>query len=186
MPVVLVTRDVNEAQLLADRMVVIERGRLVRAGSTAQGMADPEALRAMGIRELAAMLPATVAEHLGDGLTRLEGATGPLFLPGVEAVPGTPVRVRILAHGVILSRDRPQGLSAQNILAGTITRIVPGAGPGVIVHVAVGADEIVARITRRAADQLGLRPGASVHAILESLSVARDHIARDEPVRSRG
>jgi molybdate transport system ATP-binding protein len=59
MPVVLVTHDVNEAQLLADRMVVIEKGRVVRAGTTAEVMADPDALRAMGIREVAAMLPAT-------------------------------------------------------------------------------------------------------------------------------
>ena len=47
MPVVLVTHDMNEAQLLADRMVVIERGRVVHEGTTAQVMTDPEALRAI-------------------------------------------------------------------------------------------------------------------------------------------
>lgn len=178
MPVLLVTHDVNEAQLLADRMVVIEAGRVVREGTTAAVMADAEALRAMGIREVAVMLPATVAEHLPDGLTRLDAATGPLFLPTVEGAPGTRVRLRIMAHEVILSRARPEGLSAQNILAGTVARIVPGAGPGVMVHVAVGDHAIIARITRRAADQLALRPGDTVHAILKSMSVARDHVAR--------
>jgi molybdate transport system ATP-binding protein len=177
MPVVLVTHDMNEAQLLADRMVVIEKGRVVRQGTTAEVMADPQALRAMGIREVAAMLPATIAEHGDDGLTRLEAATGPLYLPTVDGAPGTRVRVRVMAHEVILSRGRPEGLSAQNILAGRITRIVPGGGPGVMVHVAVGEDEILARITRRAAEQLGLRQGDSVHAILKSMSVARDHVA---------
>ncbi len=178
MPVVLVTHDVNEAQLLADRMVVIAQGAVVRAGTTAEVMADAEALRAMGIRELAVMLPATVAEHLPDGLSRLDAPTGPLFLPTVAGEPGTRVRVRIMAHDVILSRDRPEGLSAQNILEGRITRIAPGQGPGVVVHVAVGGHEILARITRRAADQLELRPGDTVHAILKSMSVARDHVAR--------
>jgi molybdate transport system ATP-binding protein len=177
MPVVLVTHDMNEAQLLADRMAVIERGQVVREGTTAEVMADPEAMRAMGIREVAAMLPATVVGPLPDGLTRLEAATGPLFLPGVEAPVGARVRVRIMAHEVILSRLRPEGLSAQNILAGRILRIVPGTGPGVMVHLAVGEDEILARITRRAADQLALRPGDMVHAILKSMSVARDHVA---------
>lgn len=188
MPVVLVTHDVNEAQLLADRMVVIERGQVVRAGTTAEVMADAEALRAMGIREVAAMLPATLAEHLPDGLSRLDAATGPLFLPTIEGALGTRLRVRIMAHEVILSRARPEGLSAQNILAGQVTRIVPGAGPGVIVHVAVGDHEILARITRRAAEQLGLQQGDIVHAILKSMSVARDHVARahdDEHAASR-
>lgn len=178
MPVVLVTHDVNEAQLLADRMVVIEKGRVVRGGATAEVMADPHALGAMGIREVAAMLPAIVAEHLAEGLTRLDAPTGPLFLPSVGGAPGTRVRVRIMAHEVIVSRARPEGLSAQNILAGTVTRIVPGAGPGVMVHVGVGGHEILARITRRAADQLGLQPGDTVHAILKSMSIARDHVAR--------
>jgi len=177
MPVVLVTHDMNEAQLLADRMVVIERGRVVGAGTTAQVMADPEALRAMGIREVAAMLPAVIAEHGPDGLTRLDAATGPLFLPGVEGAPGTQVRVRIMAHEVILSRARPEGLSAQNILAGTVTQIVAGKGPAVTVHVRVGDHEILSRITRRAAEQMALRPGETIHAILKSMSVARDHVA---------
>jgi molybdate transport system ATP-binding protein len=178
MPVILVTHDMNEAQLLADRMVVIEGGRVVHAGTTAQVMADPEALRAMGIREVAVMLPAMVAEHLPDGLTRLEAPTGPLFLPTVEGAPGTRVRVRIMAHEVIVSRARPEGLSAQNILAGTVTEIVTGKGPAVMVHMDVGGHEILARITRRAAAQMALEPGDTIHAILKSMSVARDHVAR--------
>lgn len=178
MPVVLVTHDVNEAQLLADRMAVIERGRLLCAGTTAEVMADTEALRALGIRELAALLPATVVEHGDDGLTRLAAAGESLYLPAVDAAVGAQVRVRILAHEVILSRARPEGLSAQNILAGRVTRISPGAGPGVLVHLTVDGHELLARITRRALDQLRLQPGDAVHAILKSMSVARDHITR--------
>jgi molybdate transport system ATP-binding protein len=178
MPVVLVTHDMNEAQLLADRMLVIEQGREVRQGSTAQVMSDPGALRAMGIREVAALLPATVVGHDADGLTRLDAPTGPLVLPGIDAPVGTRLRVRILAHEVILSRDRPQGLSAQNILPGRITQIVRGAGPGAMVHIDMAGHEVLARITRRAADQMGLHPGDAVHAILKAMSVARDHVAR--------
>jgi len=177
MPVVLVTHDINEAQLLADRMVVIEKGSVIGKGTTAQVMADAQALRAMGLRELAVMLPATIKEHLEDGLTRLEAAAGPLFLPSVEGAPGTRVRVRIMAHDVILSRGRPEGLSAQNILAGHVARITAASGPGVVVHVAAGETEILAHITRRAADQLGLQSGDPVYAIVKSMSVARDHVA---------
>ncbi|MDD7970666.1 molybdenum ABC transporter ATP-binding protein [Roseinatronobacter alkalisoli] len=177
MPVVLVTHDVNEAQLLADRMVVIEKGQVVHSGTTAQVMADAGALRALGIRDVAAMLPATIREQLADGLTELDAATGPLYLPMIDGPPGMRVQVRIMAHDVILSRARPEGLSAQNILAGHVAQIVPGAGPGVMVHVMVGPHEILARISRRAADQMALQPGDPVHAILKTMSVARDHIA---------
>lgn len=177
MPVVLVTHDVNEAQLLADRMAVIEGGRMLREGTTAEVMADAEALRAMGIREVAAMLPAVVGEHLPDGLSRLDTSAGPLFLPLVDAAPGARIRVRIMAHEVIVARTRPEGLSAQNILAGQVIRLVPGKGPAITVHLAIGGYEILARITRRAAEQLALKPGDQAHAIIKSMSVARDHVA---------
>jgi molybdate transport system ATP-binding protein len=178
MPVVLVTHDMNEAQLMGDRMLVIDQGRVVRQGTTAEVMSDPNALRAMGIREVAALLPAVIAEHGDDGLTRLDAPTGPLFLPGITGAPGTALRVRILAPEVILSRDRPQGLSAQNIRPGRILRIVHGGGPGAMVHIDMAGHEVLARITRRAAQQMQLQPGDAVHAILKSMSVARDHVAR--------
>lgn len=177
MPVVLVTHDMNEAQLLADRMLVLDQGQTLREGTTAQVMSDPAALRAMGIREVAAMLPAVIMAHDPDGLTQVDTTAGPLFLPGITGAIGTKIRVRIMAHEVILSRARPEGLSAQNILAGTITRIVAGHGPAVIVHVALGTDEILARITRRAVSQMNLQPGDTVHAILKSMSIARDQLA---------
>jgi molybdate transport system ATP-binding protein len=177
MPVVLVTHDVNEAQLLADRMVVIEQGHAVREGTTAAVMADPDALRAMGVREAAVMLPATIVAHDSDGLTRLDTASGSLFLPTVAGRPGTRVRVRIMAHEVILARTRPAGLSAQNILAGVVRRMAYDNGPAVMVHVAVGEQEILARITQRAVAQMELACGDPVYAILKSMSVARDHVA---------
>jgi molybdate transport system ATP-binding protein len=177
MPVVLVTHDMNEAQLLADRMVVIDAGRIVAQGTTGAVMSDPVALRGMGIREVAAMLPVRIAAQETDGMTRLDCATGPLWLPRVEGAPGAQVRVRIMAHEVILSRARPVGLSAQNILPGAVARVVSGDGPAVMVHIAIGPDEILARITRRAADSLALQAGDMVHVILKSMSVARDHVA---------
>ena len=83
-----------------------------------------------------------------------------------------------------MSRARPEGLSAQNILAGVVTRTLTGDGPAVMVHVAIGSDEIVARITRRAADSLALSPGDTVHVVLKSMSVARDHVAADAGLAS--
>lgn len=177
MPVVLVTHDMNEAQLLADRMAVIESGRMIAQGSVAQVLADPHALRAIGLREAASLLPATIAAHLPDGLTRLDSPAGPILLPRLDGAVGDALRLRIMAHEVILSRARPEGLSAQNILPGRIARIVPGQGPGVMVHVDMGGHEILARITRRARAQLALEPGQEVHAILKTMSVARDHVA---------
>jgi molybdate transport system ATP-binding protein len=176
MPVVLVTHDIAEAQLLADRMVVIEAGHMLRDGTTAEVMFDPTVLRAMGIRDAGSALQACIAAQEEDGLTRLETNAGPIWLPRVDGAVGTAVRVRIMAHEVILSRSRPEGLSALNILPVTVHTVMQGDGPGVLVECRAGDAPLLVRITRRSAIGLGLAPGVTCYAILKSMSVARDQV----------
>ncbi|MDP3959480.1 MAG: molybdenum ABC transporter ATP-binding protein [Pseudorhodobacter sp.] len=184
MPVILVTHDMNEAQLLADRLVVIEKGQMVAEGATGAVMSDPVALRALGLREAGATIAARIVAHEADGLTRLETSAGPLLLPRLDAAPGTWVRVRIMAHEVILARAAPQGISALNILPGTVIEVKPGDGPGAFVQVRLGRDTILARVTRRSVEALGLAPGVGCFAILKSMAVARDQVgASADPAR---
>ena len=184
MPVVLVTHDLSEAQLLADRMVVIDSGRMLAQGSAAEVLFDPSALRAMGLRAAGSAIAATITAQEPDGLTRLETGVGPLWLPQVDGAPGTRLRVRIMAHEVILARAAPTGLSALNILPATVIAVTPGDGPGAFVQVRLGQEVILARITRRSVRALALEPGVGCFAILKSMAVARDQVgAGVEPAR---
>jgi molybdate transport system ATP-binding protein len=172
-PILYVSHALPEVARLATTVVALRQGRVVATGPAAQVLGDTAAV---GARAAASTLTARVVTHHADGLTELITAAGPLWLPRVEDAPGTTLRVRILAHEVILSRARPEGLSALNILPGTITRIHQGEGPGAVVHLAIGSEDILIRITRRACATLDLKPGDSAHAILKSMSVARDRI----------
>jgi molybdate transport system ATP-binding protein len=185
MPVVLVTHDVEEARLLADRMLVIEKGATVALGTTAEVMFDTAALRAMGLREAGAAILARIAAQEADGLTRLDTAAGPILLPRIDGAAGTAVRVQVMAHEVILSRQRPTGLSALNVLPATVVAVKPGEGPGVLVQLRLGSGDelILARVTRRSAEALSLAPGIACHAILKSMAVARDHVGALPPGR---
>jgi molybdate transport system ATP-binding protein len=177
MPVILVTHDMAEAQMLADRILLLDKGQMLREGAMDQVMTDPVALRSMGLRAVSRLITAQVAAHEDDGLTRLLTAAGPLFVPEVAAAIGAKVRLRIMAHDVILSRPRPKGLSAQNILPVTVRQVVAGQGPAVMVHLTLGAEELTARVTRRAAADLALVPGDNIYVVLKTMSVARDHLA---------
>ncbi|RST84888.1 molybdenum ABC transporter ATP-binding protein [Aquibium carbonis] len=176
MPTILVTHDMEEARLLADRMVVIEHGRVVRAGATADVMFDPAALRAMGLREIGSSLRAVIAAHEDDELTRLQSAAGPVWLPRIDGAPGAPVRLRIMAHDVMISRERPGDISALNVLPASVIAVTDGEGPGVIVRLDVSGDEILARITVRSARALALAPGAACFAIVKSMAAARGDV----------
>lgn len=176
MPVILVTHDMDEARMLADRMLVIEHGRMLRSGTAAEVMFDAGVLHALGIREAGSSITARIAAHDADGLTKLDTSAGPLWLPRIDGERGEAVRVRVLAHEVLLSRSRPEGLSAQNILPAMIEHIALGEGPGALVRLRVGEDALLARITRRSADSMELAPGGACFAIIKSMAVARDHV----------
>lgn len=178
MPVILVTHDLEEARKLADRILVVEAGQVLRQGNTDEILSDPAVLRGMGLREAASTLGTRIAAQEQDGLTRLDAATGPLWLPRINGDVGASVRVRIMAHDVILSRHAPEGLSALNALPCAVDSITPGDGPGAMVRLLVGDEVLLARITQRSVAALNFVPGDRCYAILKSMAVARHNVGR--------
>ncbi|CUH79088.1 molybdenum ABC transporter ATP-binding protein [Tropicibacter naphthalenivorans] len=177
LPILYVTHAPAEVARLATTVVVLQNGRVVRQGSAADVLSDPSVTPA-GVRGAGAMLEAVVKAHHEDGLTELNAAGIALFLPRVPQGIGDTIRVRIAASEVILSRDRPEGLSALNILPGTVEAIRAGGGPGAIVSLRTPAGRILARVTRRSAQRLGLTQGISCHAVVKTVSIAPQDVGR--------
>lgn len=176
-PILYVSHSLPEVARLATTVVVLDGGRVLRAGAVAEVLGDPALAAPMGLREAGSVLTARVVAEEADGLVRLEAAAGPLWLPkGPGMVPGQVLRVRIAAQDVILSRDRPAGLSALNILPGVVTAVRMGDGPGAMVQLSVGGEALLARVTRRSAEALGIAEGVGVFAVVKTVSVAQGDI----------
>lgn len=176
-PMLYVSHSASEVARLATTVVVIEAGKVVRTGPAAAVLADP-ALAPAGFREVGAVLSATVTAHHDDGLTEIDAGGTALMLAGLDAAPGARVRVRVAAHDVILSLGAPAGLSALNVLPGRVTALHPETGAGVVVALDTGAGPLLARITRRSADRLGLGVGTACHAILKTVAIAPEDIGQ--------
>ncbi|TCP42197.1 molybdenum ABC transporter ATP-binding protein [Rhodovulum marinum] len=170
-PILYVSHSAYEVARLATTVVALKDGRVLRQGPAAQVLGDPSVTPA-GAREAGAVIAARVVAHHADGLTELSAGGVPLFLPRTDLAPGSPVRVRIAAHDVLLARTRPEGLSALNILPGTVHEVRSRGGPGAMVALDTPAGRVLSRITRRSAQALGLEPGVAVHAVVKSVSVA--------------
>jgi molybdate transport system ATP-binding protein len=171
-PILYVSHSMAEVARLATDIVVIDAGRVLRAGPIADILSDPAAVPDLGVRAAGAILRARVAAHHADGLTELAVSAGNLFLPRIGADVGSDLRIRIPAQDVMLSLTRPEGISALNILPATITALHRGEGPGVAVALMCGTDRLLVRITRRSADALGLAPGTACFAVLKSVAVS--------------
>ena len=177
-PIVYVSHAASEVARLATTVVVIEAGRVVRAGAATEVLGDP-ALAPAGGREVGAILSARVVAHHDDGLTEIDAGGSRLMLAGIEKAPDTLVRVRIAAHDVILSLGVPQGLSALNTLPGRVTALHDEPGASTVVALDTPAGPLLSRITRRSAVRLGLAPGTACYAILKTVAIAPEDIGTE-------
>lgn len=174
-PILYVTHSPSEVARLADLVVVLENGRVTRSGSPNEALSDPS-IQPLGVRAVGAVLSAVVKEHHDDGLTEVDALGTLLLLPKTPHPIGRQIRVRIAAQDVILSREEPKSLSALNVVAGSVSAIRTGDGPGVLVSVKSEAGILLARVTRRSAHRLQIETGTKVWAIIKSVSVGREDI----------
>ena len=174
-PILYVSHSAAEVARLATTVVALEEGRVARQGPAVDVLGDPM-VTPTGVRAAGAILEAVVASHHADGLSELNANGASLFLPRIAQPVGRRLRVRIAAQEVLISRDEPQGLSALNVLAGTIEAVRAGEGPGAIASIRTVAGPILARVTRRSAERLGLEPGAPCYAVIKAVAVAPEDV----------
>jgi molybdate transport system ATP-binding protein len=174
LPIVYVSHVIEEVTRLADSLVVIADGKVLASGPVAELLSRPE-VQADGARyEGGAVVEARVARHDEEfELSVLAFDGGELVVPNVDALPGEPVRARIRSRDVSLALERPSAVSIQNILEATVVSLGGEFGAIVDVHLLVGPTPLVARVTRKAAAELGLAPGAKVFAMVKAVSIDR-------------
>ena len=89
----------------------------------------------------------------------------------MAATLGTMIRVRLRARDVMVATEKPVGLSAQNVLAGTLAALEPVTDNMFDARIDCGGEIIVARITKLSAVRLRLEAGQGVFAVVKTVSV---------------
>jgi molybdate transport system ATP-binding protein len=176
-PILYVSHAVDEVARLATRLVVLDGGRVVATGETMELFARLDVPASLG-EDAGAVLEARVTSHDdADGLTLLSVGEASLWVGRIPKPPGALVRVRILARDVSVARDAPSRSSILNVLAARIDDLRDDGPDRVRIRLVVGGDEripppaLLARITRRSRDALGLAPGVTVYAMVKSVAL---------------
>jgi molybdopterin-binding protein len=89
--------------------------------------------------------------------------------------PRTDAVAMLNSSDVMLSVKKPEGISAQNVLQGSVTQLAVENDSGkVLVTVNVAGLSLVSRVTEKAVVNLCLLPGASVWVLFKASSLTWD------------
>ena len=157
----IVTHQVIDALMLADRVLVLEAGRVVEQGPTREVLTRPRssfAARLAGLNLLTGT--ATASGLLADNGTELSGLNGSPVLGNAAVAVFTPGAVAVYV-------DPPKG-SPRNVIYDRVEAIEPN---GTLVRVR-GAGGLAADITPAAAVELGLHTGAGVWFVVKATEIA--------------
>ena len=156
----LVTHDPVDAYALADRVAIIEQGRIVQTGTLAEVAAHP---RSRYVADLVGVN--LVTGDVVDGVLHTDRGAHVV----IADAPAGPSFAVIRPHSLAVTRDAPAGVSSRNVWRGVITdidRLGERARLGID-----GALPLTAEITLAALDALALRPGDEVHVAAKATDI---------------
>jgi len=170
-PVLYVTHSRDEVFMLGERMLMLERGKIIAEGTPHQVMSAPRSetvAQLAGFENVFDAEVTSIHEERGTMMCRLGAGKVELETPLVRAEVGSKLRVGISAGDVLLATSAPVGLSARNILPGKLLSLWQ-RDMIVVARVDCGV-EIAVHLTLAARDSLQLAPGRQVWLIVKTHS----------------
>jgi molybdate transport system ATP-binding protein len=182
-PIVYVSHAVEEVVRLAAEVVIINAGRVVATGRVDEVFAAAAADTGEGRFARSSVLTGRVeAAPSGYGLSKIAHPAGAIWITGAAGSIGREVRVLVRATDVTLATARPDHLSVRTILAGTVASIEKDDGPLAAVKIALdGNAPLLALATRMGVDDLALKPGDRVFALVKTVALDERHVASAAP-----
>lgn len=170
-PMLLVSHDPIEVQALCDEMIVLRDGCVVARGTPRRVLTDPQVFALAEEESFENVLSGRyVRRRDGTSLVSLGGEVELVALGGNGTV-GEEVMVGVSATDIVLATERPDGLSARNVLAATVTEIrTLGSRVLVGAELAKGIPCWIIEVAEETPRALGLVPGRKVFLVVKASS----------------
>ncbi len=171
MPMVFVTHRISELLALADDCLVLNEGKIEAQGPPLEVLASPKNLGLANRDGIDNLLRVQVLDHDSHtGITQVDlGDNTPLNIPLTDAAIGSELHVGVRAEDIILCTQPPGPTSARNTLQGKIQTLSP-MGPGLLISIRVGHQNLQAKITPGAAQELELDTGKATFLLIKTHS----------------
>lgn len=169
-PVLYVTHSREEVDALGERVIALDQGRVAGRGTPQEILDAPRRktlAQAAGFENL--LVGQVVDLREADGVMRVRLESGSeIEVPLGYAMAGDAVHVAVRAGDILLATEKPHGLSARNVLEGTIVSL-ERRGALLVTRVDCGT-VFTAHVTPGAARALELGTGRRVWLVLKTHS----------------
>ncbi|MGH7887913.1 MAG: molybdenum ABC transporter ATP-binding protein [Candidatus Binatia bacterium] len=169
-PMIYVTHNLTEVLTLADWVLMIQQGKLVSQGVPKEALQSAYALFQLPDDDFENVFSVSFVESNREaGTTRVRLASGTELLIPYLPRPAKPnFQIRVSADDILIATERPSGISAGNVLPGTIRRSESIDGEAMLTVLA--GDEFFVRLTASAVTRLGLKENTPVFLIIKTRS----------------
>jgi len=170
-PILYVTHQHDELARLGDYLILMNAGAAVDSGPVMEMLASLE-LPLAHLPEAGSIIETVVSGHDESfGLTYLDFSGGRFSVPIRDLPTGSPARVQIAARDVSLAAAYHDDTSILNIFP-AVVEVIGSENPSqVTVQLRVGSASLLARVTRKSAEHLGLDKGKRVFAQIKSVAL---------------
>ncbi len=171
-PVLYVSHAPDEVARLADHLMVMDAGRVLASGPLSQILSRLDLPIRLG-EDAGVVLDGEVAERDERWhLLRVACCSASLWVRDTGAAIGDHARIRILARDVSITHAPKTGTSILNTLPARVLSLGDDAHPALsLVKLDLAGSPVLARVTRRSAEQLGLTPGLEVWIQIKAVAL---------------
>lgn len=171
-PVLYVSHSPDEVARLADHVVLLDQGRVVAQGGLVATLARLDLPTAF-TEDAGVVVESVIAEHDEHyHLSRLDFPGGNVLVARRPEAIGHRLRFRVHARDVSLAESRNENSSITNLLPAVVCEVVTADTPAhVLVRLDAGGTPLIARITRRSCDQLGIVTGRQMWAQIKAVAL---------------
>jgi molybdate transport system ATP-binding protein len=169
-PIIYVTHSLSEVLLLADWVLMIKQGQLVTQGAPRDALRSSHAILEIPEEQFENVFTVTLVDSDAEaGRSKVALQSGAeLFIPYLAQSPNSIFQIRIAADDIIVATQNPEGISAGNVLPGTIRTIDMIEGQAMLTVFA--GEEFYVRLTATAVQQLGLVEDCRVFLVMKARS----------------
>ncbi|MFL0799517.1 MAG: molybdenum ABC transporter ATP-binding protein [Agarilytica sp.] len=173
-PILYVSHAMDEVARLADHVVVLSHGEVKAQGSLTEVFSRIDLPLGFGT-EAGVVLQGRVVERDSHWhLMRVAFPGGELWVRDDGNEQDSPLRVRVLARDVSLALSSHEDSSILNRLPAEIAEISEDSDESMLlIRLKSGESYLIARLTRKSAQHLKLKPGMHVWAQVKSVALVR-------------